>query len=99
MSESFESAKFLLGNSCLAHLLDSTIIDDREQRIDLDALRKAALSSGEQIIVEAAAVLWNGYGLCSIGEAIRTLDDANYAAFVNALTLRRPAAFTTNLAS
>lgn len=96
-SDAYESAKFLLEHSSMAHLLDSKVVNDATERIDFDELQGCALSSGEQVIVEAAVSLFNGNACCPLGEAIRTLDDANYVALVRAMELRRKDAFTTNL--
>lgn len=85
-SESYEAAVFLLRQ--IPDLPDGVIHPDY---IDFPTIiGDRQWSSGEWVVVMAALDIWNGNGGATIGQLLRDLDDAYFAAVLQALMLRRP---------
>jgi hypothetical protein len=96
MSESYAAASFLLRNSCIDNV--EQFLDDTGQRIRFDLLAvERHWSDGEFVIIEAAEAMYNGRRGCDLCKTLECLDNNHFALFIEALQMRRPAAFTTNL--
>ena len=79
------SAAHVLARIPFARIADSI---DRAS-IDFDSLLAAPWSSGERVLVGVAAALWAGYEETAVADVVRSLDDDNLSAVLEAIVLRR----------